>query len=283
VPRDLQQYFRIEGRELLAALRQGLQERSLASAEDRRVLMRILHTLKGAASIGGHADIEDAVQGLEGVLGAARLSGTARAEATAVVNELEQMFATLELSAAPSDAARRVSEAAAALDAAGREALDRLLAEIAQARGQAGHFRVVPLERIEVPVSPGSLSALDVASGAARALVPLDAVRTVVRLSGARVKAGAGGAMVQFEREMVPLVSLRLAAGLSTDVRSTQETAADADEDRFALIVDSTAGLVALGVRGPGRVVTVHDSDWDRFLRTIEALITVLRPSARKP
>ena len=39
------------------------------------------------------------------------------------------MFATLELSAAPSDAARRVSEAAAALDAAGREALDRLLGD----------------------------------------------------------------------------------------------------------------------------------------------------------
>ena len=199
-----------------------------------------------------------------------------------MLNELDQMFATLELSAAPSDAARRVSEAAAALDAAGREALDGLLAEIAQARGDAGHFRVVPLERIEVPVSPGSLPALEVASGAARALVPLDAVRTVIRLAGARVSDGAGGVMVRFEREKVPLVSLRLATGLSTGVRPALE-ATDADEDRFALIVDSTAGLVALGVRGPGRVVTVRDADWDQFLRTIEALITVLRPPARRP
>jgi hypothetical protein len=86
--------------------------------------------------------------------------------------------------------------------------------------------------------------------------------------------------MVRFERETVPLVSLRLAAGLSTEVRAALEAASDADEDRFALIVDSTAGLVALGVRGPGRVVTIRDSDWDQFLRTIEALITVLRPSA---
>ena len=56
-----------------------------------------------------------------------------------------------------------------------------------------------------MPVSPGSLSAVEVASGAARALVPLDAVRTVIRLAGARVSAGAGGAMVRFERETVPL------------------------------------------------------------------------------
>jgi chemotaxis protein histidine kinase CheA len=282
VPRDLQQYFRIEGRELLAGLRQGLQERSLASAEDRRLLMRSLHTLKGAASVAGHPDIADAVHRLEDTLASARLSGTAGAEAIAMVNELDQMFATLELSAAPSDAARRISEAAAALDAAGREALDLLLAEIARTRGDAGHFRVVPLERIEVPVSPGSLSALEVASGTARALVPLDAVRTVIRLAGARVSAGAGGATVRFEGDTVPLVSLRLATGLSTEARSALELA-DTDEDRFALIVDSTAGLVALGVRGPGRVVTVRDSDWDQFLRTIEALITVLRPSARQP
>ena len=161
------------------------------------------------------------------------------------------MFATLELSAAPSDAARRASEAAAALDAAGRDALDRLLAGIAQVRGSAGHFQVIPLERIEVPVSSGSLAALDVASGAARALVPLDAVRSVIRLAGARVSAGAGGATLRFERETLPLVSLRLAAGLSTDVRSTLEAASDADEDRFAVIVDSTAGPVALGVADP--------------------------------
>ena len=284
MPRDLQQYFRIEGRELLAGLRHGLQERSLASApleEDRRRLMRTVHTLKGAASVAGHPDIADAVHRLEDTLAATRLSGTA--EAIATLNELDRMFASLELSAAPSDAARRVSEAAAALDAAGREALDRLLGEIAQPRGDAGHFRVVPLERIEVPVSAGSLSALDVASGAARALVPLDAVRTVIRLAGARVSVGAGGAMVRFERATVPLVSLRLATGLSAEVRPTFEAAPDADEDRFALIVDSTAGLVALGVRGPGRVVTVRDSDRDRFLRTVEALITVLRPPARQP
>lgn len=286
MPRDLQQYFRIEARELLAGLRQRLQEGSLASApvdEDRRLLLRSVHTLKGAASVAGHPDIADAVRRLENTLGAARLSVTAGAEAILMLNELDEMFATLELSAAPSDAARRVSEAAAALDAAGRDALDGLLAEIARARGHAGHFRVIPLERIEVPVSPGSLSALDVASGAARALVPLDAVRTVIRLAGAGVRSGAGGAMVRFERETVPLVSLRLAAGLTTEVRPTLEWAAGADEDRFALIVDSTAGLFALGVRGPGRVVTVRDSDWDRFLLTVEALITVLRPPARQP
>jgi chemotaxis protein histidine kinase CheA len=245
--------------------------------------MRSVHTLKGAATVAGHPDIADAVHRLEDTLGAGRLSVTAGAEAIVMLNELDEMFATLELSAAPSDAARRVSEAAAALDAAGREALDGLLADIARTRGHAGHFRVIPLERLEVPISPGSLSALDVASGAARGLVPLDAVRTVIRLAGAGVRSGAGGAMVRFERETVPLVSLRLATGLATEVRPTLDVATGADEDRFALIVETTAGLVALGVRGPGRVVTVRDADWDQFLRTVEALITVLRPPARQP
>jgi hypothetical protein len=122
-----------------------------------------------------------------------------------------------------------------------------------------------------------------VASGAARALVPLDSVRTVVRLAGAGVSAGPGGTTLRFERGIAPLVSLRLAAGLSTEVRSSFEPEADADEDRFAVIVDAAAGPVALGVRGPGRVVTVPESGRDQLVSTIKALLAVPLPPPRQP
>ena len=133
-----------------------------------------------------------------------------------------------------------------------------------------------------MPVSLAHLSAVEVASGAARALVPLDAVRTVIRLAGAGVSA-APGTTVRFERQTLPLVSLRLAFDPSAEVRPPSDGSAGEQEDRFALILESTAGPIALGVRGPGRVVAVHQSDWDLFLRTSEALIAVAQRSARQP
>jgi chemotaxis protein histidine kinase CheA len=285
VPRDLQQYFRTEARELIDALRQEIVrlKRVAASDEDRRPMMRLAYTLKGAATIAGYPDIAAAVQRLEATLGASRFDGTIDPGAIEMLKELEQVLTDLEIAAAPSDVTRRVREAAAARDAAGREALDRLLVEIAQARGGLRLLRAVPLERINVSASPASVFALEVASGAARALVPLDSVRTVVRLAGAGVSAGPGGATLRFERGIAPLVSLRLAAGLSTEVRSSFEPEADADEDRFAVIVDAAAGPVALGVRGPGRVVTVPESGRDQLVSTIKALLAVPLPPPRQP
>lgn len=273
----------MEARELIDGLRQELVRLQgvAASDEDRRPMMRLAHTLKGAATVAGYPDIADAVRRLEGTLGAARLDGTVDAEAVAILKALDQVLANLEIWAAPSDVTRRVREAAAARDAAGRDALDRLLVEIAQARGDVAHLRAVPLEGGAGRAAPASLFALEVTSGAVRALVPLEAVRTVMRLAGAGVSAGPGGATIRFERGTAPLVSLRLAAGLSAEARPSSETDGDTDDDRFALIIDSTPGVVAFGVRGPGRVVTVPESDRDQLAGTIKALLTVSPPPAR--
>ena len=235
MPRDLQQYFRAEARELIEGLRQELVrlKRVAASDEDRRPMRRLVYTLKGAATVAGYPEIAAAVRRLEETLGASRFDGTIDPRAIEILTELDQVLADLGIAAAPSDGTRRVREAAAARDAAGREALDRLLLEIAQARGGLRLLRAVPLERINVTASHAALFALEVASGAARALVPLDSVRTVIRLAGAGVTPGPGGTTVRFERGTAPLISLRLAVGLSTEVRSSFEPEGDADEDSF--------------------------------------------------
>lgn len=391
MPRDLQQYFRIEARELLDGLRQGLirQRGGGGSDEDRRQLARLAHTLNGASRIAAHQGMVDAVRRLEDELGAVHFDTAAAAEALARLDEVQGILASLEAPATPADADaagpaemnRQAREAAAVLDAAGQEALDRLTAEIAQVRGDGGgRQRLAPIDsirpsleqamretadalgtevrlemtggdrridadglsllcdalvqlvrnavahgieapaaraargkpatgsiridvqqaggrlaiscrddgrgmdvasiraglsgrgvgrtivrdvadrlkgevriatdmekgttvRIEVPISLASLAALEVVSGDARALVPLDAVRSVVRLA-ASATAGAA-ATVLFDRETVPLVSLRDAFGM----------AGQDEEDRFALIVDAIDGRIALGVRGPGRVM----------------------------
>jgi len=293
VPRDLQQYFRTEARELIDGLRQELARLQgvTPTDEDRRPMRRLAHTLQGAARIAGHGALADAVHRLEERLGAARFAGIAGANALAQLDEVEQLFTTIcppdpMAPAAPpvheplAEVTRQVREAAAAtLDAAAQDALDRLVVEIALARDEAEPFsplNLVPLERIAMPVSLASLSAVEVASGDARALVPLDAVRTVIRLSGSGVSAAPGGATVRFAEETLPLVSLRLAFDPSA-------VSSDEQEDRFALILESTAGPIALGVRGPGRLVTVREADWDLFLRTSEALIAVAHRSARHP
>lgn len=296
MPRDLQQYFRTEAQELIEGLRQELARLQgiTASDEDRRPILRLAHTLKGAARVSGHGALADAVQGLEERVSAPRLAGIAGVNALAQMDAVERAFAGIcpaEPSAPESpsvheplaDVTRQVREAAAAtLDAAAQDALDRLLVEIAMARDEIEPLRCVPLEHIAMPVSLASLSAVEVASGAARALVPLDAVRTVIRLAAAGVHVVPGGAAVQAGRETLPLVSLRLAFDPSAQVQPS-DGSYDEREDRFALILESIAGPFALGVRGPGRLVAVRQSDWDLFLRTSEALAAVAQRSARLP
>jgi chemotaxis protein histidine kinase CheA len=297
VPRDLQRYFRMEARELIDGLHQALDrlKEITPTDEDRRPILRLTHALKGAARIAGHGALADAVHRFEERLGAARLTGIAGANAVAQLEEVERAFTVIFppdpiAPEAPAvheplaEVTRQVREAAAAtLDAAAQDALDRLVVEIALARDEVEPLRFVPLERIAMPVSLASLSAVEVVSGAARALVPLEAVRTVIRLAGAAVNAAPGGATVRFDRDTLPLVSLRVAFDPSADVRPPPEGGFGDEEDRFALILESTAGSIALGVRGPGRVVAVRESDWDLFLHTGEALMAVAQRSARLP
>jgi hypothetical protein len=89
------------------------------------------------------------------------------------------------------------------------------------------------------------------------------------------MSAGPAGATIRFERATVPLISLRLATGVSTEARLSVEADQAAAEDRYAVVIDLVSGLLALGVRGPGRLVAVAESERERLAGTIKALLAL--------
>jgi two-component system chemotaxis sensor kinase CheA len=70
MPDDPYKYFRIEAREIVDALtRGGLElERGGASGETIRHLLRVAHTLKGAARVVGLLEISDLAHAIEDAL-----------------------------------------------------------------------------------------------------------------------------------------------------------------------------------------------------------------------
>lgn len=93
--KDPYKYFRIEARELLDNLTQGVLdlERGDVSAETLGRLLRYAHTLKGAARVVGQADISEAAHGIEEILAPYREGGkTVDRQATgALLSRVDQI------------------------------------------------------------------------------------------------------------------------------------------------------------------------------------------------
>jgi two-component system chemotaxis sensor kinase CheA len=125
MPRDVFEYFRVEANDLVDQIDAGTValERS-ADGQPVAQLLRLTHTLKGAARVVGHHPIAEAAHALEGCLGAHR-DGTADARGAtmaamfAYVDELRAHLAELP---SPDEPAHRPRPAAAAVTVAGTAA-----------------------------------------------------------------------------------------------------------------------------------------------------------------
>jgi two-component system, chemotaxis family, sensor kinase CheA len=106
MPRDLQSLFRLEAREIIDRLSDGMSRLSGVGIDDEafREMLRLAHTLKGAARVAGHPQIASVVHTLEESLAEARHSEVARQRCITSVQTLEAMLADLELRASPGQA-----------------------------------------------------------------------------------------------------------------------------------------------------------------------------------
>src|SRR5690348_16653400 len=71
---DLHRYFAIEARELVAGLTEGtlqIERRGALTPEQRKLLLRLAHTLKGAARVVRESAIADAAHAIEDLIAAA--------------------------------------------------------------------------------------------------------------------------------------------------------------------------------------------------------------------
>jgi two-component system chemotaxis sensor kinase CheA len=146
-----------------------------------------------------------------------------------------------------------ISTSAGVTDAAGRGVgLDIVQTSLAQLGGkvsvqtQPGAGTVFELT---VPVSVSSLQGLVVDAGDEAVTIPLDAVRTCLRLSATEISAASTGASIVFEGQAVPFISLaRALFGIVDPGRSAWST----------VIVSHNEALAAVGVdslRGTARTV----------------------------
>lgn len=105
--KDAYRYFRIEARELLDQLAKGVLdlEKGNAGAELVQRLLRLAHTLKGAARVVKQAEIADLIHGVEDTLAPHRDGGSAvpRARVDNVLAALDAINARLALLPAPQD------------------------------------------------------------------------------------------------------------------------------------------------------------------------------------
>ncbi|MGE3517719.1 MAG: Hpt domain-containing protein, partial [Vicinamibacterales bacterium] len=69
MPRDLQRFFRAEARDLIDRLESGFERLDGGDNQDvLKELLRLAHTLKGAARVAGHAPVATTVHQLEEIL-----------------------------------------------------------------------------------------------------------------------------------------------------------------------------------------------------------------------
>lgn len=106
--KDAYRYFRVEARELLDALAKGVLDldKGIASEELVQGLLRLAHTLKGAARVVKQAEMADLVHGVEDLLAPYRTGGlrVPRAQVDSVLAALDAMNASLAQLVAPPDA-----------------------------------------------------------------------------------------------------------------------------------------------------------------------------------
>jgi two-component system chemotaxis sensor kinase CheA len=150
MPKDAYKYFRIESRELLEQLGQGVLalERGTSAREGVPALLRFAHTLKGAARVVRQADIAEAAHRIEDALVPWRdeggmiphdaiarvLTGLADIEArVAALPSAEAPAASAAKAARPEEPARSVRTEVAEMDA--------LLAGLERTHGQVARLR----------------------------------------------------------------------------------------------------------------------------------------------
>lgn len=188
--RDPYRYFRIEARELLDELSKGALALEKGSADEARTvvvtLLRVAHTLKGAARVVKQRVIADAAHAIEDVLAPVRDEGATidRAKSDAIFGQIDEISSALEtLGPAPADAP---SAAKPSTPGVTEVTIDRApkIAETRTTSVEVGHL----LEGVtEVGVQLGSLR---------QSLVELDRVSRLVeilasQLSSPRMRANA--------------------------------------------------------------------------------------------
>jgi two-component system chemotaxis sensor kinase CheA len=106
VSRDPYKYFRIEGRELLDGLSRGALdlEKGVAGAEQVGQMLRLAHTLKGAARVVGQTEIAKAAHAVEEILDPHRQAargGVPREHTSELLRLLDEVNAGIEALGAP--------------------------------------------------------------------------------------------------------------------------------------------------------------------------------------
>src|ERR1035437_8293022 len=101
--KDPYQYFRVEARELLDGLTQGILqlEKGLSASDGVAHLLRLAHTLKGAARVGKQPGIAELAHTVEGILTTHReaeqpLSKEQGSELMHLLDEISSRLSALE-------------------------------------------------------------------------------------------------------------------------------------------------------------------------------------------
>lgn len=122
---DPYRYFRVEARELLDGLSEGVLalERGTAGSDGAKDLLRLAHTLKGAARVVRRPVIAEAAHDLEGLLGLARdaegrLTSAEASQALALLDRASDDLAALDAADAPAGASEAGAGATSAPGAA---------------------------------------------------------------------------------------------------------------------------------------------------------------------
>ena len=189
--KDTYKYFRIEARELLEQLGQGALdlEKGAAAGELVPRLLRLAHTLKGAARVVRQSEIADSAHRIEGALAPFREAGAAVSRAgieavLAYVDQIGARVAALPGAAVEPGAARASPEEAPRSLRADVAEMDALLHGVAQTHAQVALLRRsrdhaaaarALVHRLQTQLLPrrgrgGERSGNDAASGSAQAL-----------------------------------------------------------------------------------------------------------------
>jgi two-component system chemotaxis sensor kinase CheA len=277
--KDPYKYFRIEARELVDGLAKGLLE--LEKRGDVEVvarLLRIAHTLKGAARIVKQRELADLAHALEDLLAPLRDAPVPKRldGGLALVDRMTAALAALPAPEVPVGAAPVRTEEAATAPRIDLAAIDDVLAGLAEVHALVGRIRAAA----DAGQMPRHLDQLDrevrgVRYDAERLrLLPIGSVFTPLERT-ARDAALATGKRVTFsgvggEARADAQVLGALHGALIQLVRNAVVHGIEAPEQRAALGKPSD-GIVAVSVRSQGRRLTITCEDDGRGL-DVEAI-----------
>jgi two-component system chemotaxis sensor kinase CheA len=164
--RDPYRYFRVEARELLDQLGKGALEldKGTAAPELIALMLRLAHTLKGAARVVKQREIADHAHAIEGALAPFRENDIAvpRDEIVATLKALDEITLAVAALAPQPESARAASDSAAAIDSmpsiqngalavatTNVDEMDALLENLSEASVQVSALRrdLAPLQR----------------------------------------------------------------------------------------------------------------------------------------